>query len=285
MKILVVDDDEEVRKWLTRLLVKHDIECVTAADADSARKLIVQGGPGFFDTILLDVNLPDSSGLSLLRKMREAQDETPVLLVTGDGKLDDRIHGLRLGADDYISKPFSGKELMARIEAVERRRRSLPIMRLGVLGMDLGRRQVLHGQERIDFSAREFDVLRMLFESRGRPVSKQELLNEVWGIDFDPGTTVVEVQIARIRRKLEPFKNPSIDTIVGKGYRLKLSDGTDDPGDTDGPEADPKLGLPSSMQELGDQPPLPDESKASDSDLGPSPSSSEGEPRPYNPFH
>ena len=134
--------------------------------------------------------------------------------------MEERVKGLQLGADDYVAKPFDSTELIARMEAVVRRRRALPAIEVGDLRIDLGRRVVERGARRIETSPREFDLLRTLAESQGSALSRKDLLQSVWGIEFDPGTNVVEVQISRLRRKIDACGPPMIETLVGEGYRL-----------------------------------------------------------------
>ncbi|TDJ73994.1 MAG: response regulator transcription factor [Planctomycetota bacterium] len=220
MKILVVDDDEDVRVFVQRLLERNGMECATAEDSSAALALLKERDRGYFDVILLDVMMPVQSGWDLLDELRQAGDETPVIFLTARQTVEERVKGLRLGADDYVAKPFDSAELIARMEAVVRRRRSLPAIEVGDLRIDLGRRVVERGERRIETSPREFDLLRALAESPGRALSRKDLLQTVWGIEFDPGTNVVEVQISRLRRKIDACGPPMIETLVGKGYRL-----------------------------------------------------------------
>jgi len=220
VKVLVIDDDEGVRKFIQSLLSRHDIASVCEADSGAAMKRLI--GQGGFDVVLLDVEMPGQSGWEFLDKVRAAGDETPVIFLTGHKTQEERVKGLRLGADDYITKPFDSRELLARLEAVVRRGKSLPVVVLGDLKINLGRRTVERNEQRIDLSPREFDVLWALVEARGGVVSRAELLRQVWGMDFDPGTKVVEVQIARLRSKIDRNAPPLIHTLVGEGYCIKL---------------------------------------------------------------
>jgi len=170
--------------------------------------------------MLLDISMPEQSGWEFLEELREAGEEIPVIFLTAHHTVEERVRGLRMGADDYVLKPFEGPELIARIEAVVRRRESLPVFTVGELRIDLGRRLVERGGERIEVSPREFDVLGELVQARGKILSKSDLLSRVWGMDFDPGTKVVEVQVARLRRKLGRNQPALIETVVGKGYRV-----------------------------------------------------------------
>jgi DNA-binding response OmpR family regulator len=202
-------------------LLDSGMECELAPDADTAEGFL--RGQGSFDVVLLDVMMPGRSGWDFLADLRSAGDETPVLFLSARGQVDERIRGLTLGADDYIVKPFEFRELLARIEAVSRRRKAIPVLAIGELRIDLGRRVVELGGRRIETSVREFDLLRTLVEAHGAVLSRAELLRRVWGVDFDPGTNVVEVLVARLRQKLGRQGRASIETVPGEGYRFHRS--------------------------------------------------------------
>ena len=219
MNLLIIDDETDVRALLRQILEEAEHTCQEAADATAALECLREQD-GKLDAILLDVRMPGQSGIELLDEIRELGDETPVLFVTGNEAVEDRVLGLQKGADDYLTKPFSPEELLARIEAVVRRRHSLPRLVVGELSVDLGRRVVKRQGERIDVSPREFDLLRELVEAQGQVRSREELLANVWGIERDTGTNVVEVQIARLRRKIDRGHDPMILTVAGEGYRL-----------------------------------------------------------------
>ncbi len=220
MRILAVDDDRDVRGSISRILAASGMECTCASDSLDARAVLLGPEAQHFDLILLDVVMPGVTGWEFLAELRAEGNDTAVIFLTGRDTTEERVKGLRLGADDYIVKPFEMAELLARIEAVVRRRRAMPILEVGDVWMDLGRRIVRRRGQRIDVSPGEFDLLRTLMEARGAPVSRAELLARVWGIEFDPGTKVVEVQIARLRRKIDRDGPPLIQTVVGVGYRI-----------------------------------------------------------------
>jgi len=219
MKVLIIDDDPGVRRYIQRTLENAGIESVAAAGTSEGREQLSRG-QGTIDVILLDISMPEQSGWEFLEELRAGGDEIPVIFLTAHHTVEERVRGLRMGADDYVLKPFEGPELIARLEAVVRRRESLPVFTLGDLRIDLARRLVERGGERIEVSPREFDVLGELVQARGQVLSKSELLRRVWGMDFDPGTKVVEVQVARLRRKLGRNEPALIETVVGKGYRV-----------------------------------------------------------------
>ncbi len=219
MKILIVDDDSKLRATLQRGLEEHGMVCETAADFDTA--IATLGATSRFDLILLDVTMPGPSGWELLKLLRDRGDMTPVVFVTARRAVEDRVRGLELGADDYLVKPFAFQELLARIGAVERRRRELPVLEHADLSIDVARRVATRGERRLDLSPREFSVLLALLEAQGTTVSREELHRNVWGLNTNPGTNVVDVVIAGLRRK---SGTPTlIETVVGIGYRLTES--------------------------------------------------------------
>ncbi len=197
------------------------MDCLTAADAETARALIDEPTTGRLDLILLDVMMPGQWGWEFLDDLRRRGNDTPVIFVTARHAVDERVKGLRLGADDYIAKPFAFDELMARVEAVVRRHRP-NTMEVGDLSIDFERRSVQRGPTRIELSPREFSLLQTLAEAKGRTLSKDSLLQTVWGIHFDPQTNVVEVLVARLRRRVDPERQGLIETRSGEGYRLAV---------------------------------------------------------------
>lgn len=223
MKALIVDDDPKLRGFLKQGLTESGIECEDRADAESALTALVER-PHEFDLVLLDVMLPGRSGWSLLEELRERGLGTPVIFLTARQAVEERVKGLHLGADDYIIKPFELSELLARIDAVMRRREATDRVRIGDIAIDPIGRWIEHGNERIEMSPREFDLLRTLATRPGRTFTRTELLERVWGIEFDPGTNVVDVQIARLRRRLGGVRRPRIETVIGQGYRLNVEE-------------------------------------------------------------
>lgn len=220
MRILIIDDDPGVRSYILRVLEESDFHGDAVAGPEEGRDRLA--GNGAYDAILLDVSMPHQTGWEFLEDLRARGDETPVIFLTAHHTVEERVRGLRLGADDYVLKPFEASELIARIEAVVRRRHSLPVLTVKDLKVDLARRVVERGGVRIEVSPREFDVLGELVQARGAILSRSELLRRVWDIDFDPGTKVVEVQVARLRRKLDREPPSLIQTVVGEGYRVAV---------------------------------------------------------------
>ena len=221
MTVLVVDDHQAFRRQMTELLERAGFGVRAAAGVGEATVLLEEVGQGGFDLVLLDVNMPDAQGWDLLEMIRDGGDETPVIFLSASDDTVDRVRGLRLGADDYVGKPCDPLELVARIESVVRRRRTLPLLRFGEVILDVAAMTVRGKGERVELSGREFSVLRMLIEARGRPVSRQELLKQVWGIEFEPETTLVEVVVSRLRRKLRRVAPELIETRPGSGYLVR----------------------------------------------------------------
>lgn len=221
MRVLIIDDDPGVRRYIQRVLERSEIEPVAADGPEAGRAALAEAGTPF-DVMLLDISMPGQTGWDFLSELREQGDQTPVIFLTAHHTVQERVRGLRMGADDYILKPFEGAELVARIEAVVRSRESLPVLTIGELRIDLARRVVELTGSRIDVSPREFDVLGELAMARGEVLSRADLLERVWDIRFDPGTKVVEVQIARLRRKLGREEGSVIETVVGEGYRIAM---------------------------------------------------------------
>jgi two-component system, OmpR family, copper resistance phosphate regulon response regulator CusR len=223
MKLLLVDDDPKLRSILCRGFSESGLECTEADGGSEARAALQTGGP--FDLILLDLMMPEESGWTFYDTLRASGDETPVVFLTARHAVEERVRGLRLGAEDYIMKPFEFSELLARIEVVVRRAQREAILRVGNLVIDLQRRFVLRGDLRIEMSPREFDLLLALAKARGKVLSRAELLRDVWGIDFEPGTNVVAVQVSRLRRRIERGGPVMIHTVPGEGYALSAPDG------------------------------------------------------------
>ena len=223
MRLLVVDDDPKFRSYISTGLAESGIDSVTAGDPATALEVLRTDKQGF-DQILLDVMMPAKTGWDLLIEMRQEGRETPVIFVTARDTVEERIKGLKLGADDYVIKPFAFNELLARIEVAVRRRKALPPIEAFDLRLDLVRRQVTRSGKALDLSPREFDLLLTLVRAGGEVLSRSDLLRNVWGIEFDPGTNVVDVHIGRLRRKLDRQGSPLIHTVRGEGYRLGIEE-------------------------------------------------------------
>jgi DNA-binding response OmpR family regulator len=222
VRVLVVDDDPDVCAFLAAGLTSAGIDSTIAHDGVQAIECLSAQTPGWFGLILLDVSMPRKNGWELLDSLREAGDEVPVIFVSGRDSPEEKIRGLRLGADDYVVKPFLFDELLARIEAVQRRRRSLAPIILGGLKLDLTRRKTERAGKPVDLSPREFDLLLTLARAGGGTLSRLQLLEEVWDIKFDPGTNLLDVHLGRLRKKLDRHGPSAIQTVRGEGYRIAI---------------------------------------------------------------
>jgi DNA-binding response OmpR family regulator len=218
LEVLVVDDDTNLRKFITAGLEDMGISIVSAANADEA-EAILSDRPSI-NLMLLDVMMPGRNGWEFLKEIRNAGNKIPVIFLTARQEVNERVKGLKIGADDYIIKPFEFQELLARIEAVARRRSSSNEWAVADLKIDISERIVERAGESISTTDQEFRLLRVLVEAEGEVVSRPNLLKRVWGLDFDPGTNILEVQIARLRRKIDRFEHPLIQTVSGQGYKL-----------------------------------------------------------------
>ncbi len=221
-RVLIVDDDPKLRDVLVRGLTEHGLSATAVGDAHDAARLLIGPGREPFDAVLLDVVLPGESGFELLADMRARAALQPVIFVSARSGVEDRIRGLKLGADDYLVKPFALDELLARLEAVLRRHVGNHVLQLGSLRLDLHARTATLSSARVDLSPREFDLLKRLVEAKGEWVSRAELLDSVWGIRFEPGTNVVEAAVARLRRRFTGRSEHPVETAIGRGYRCPL---------------------------------------------------------------
>jgi two-component system copper resistance phosphate regulon response regulator CusR len=220
MRILIVEDDRKVASFLQRGLKEEGYAPDVAHDGeDGLMKAMVHP----YDLVILDVMLPQKDGWTVLREMRDAGKEVPVLFVTARESIEDRVTGLNLGADDYLVKPFAFSELLARVRSVLRRGpiRQPEVIRVGDLEVDLAGRRASRDGEQIQLTPKEFSLLSTLARHRGEILSRVLLAEKVWGMHFDSGTNVVEVAIRRLRAKIdEPFPQKLIHTIRGVGYVL-----------------------------------------------------------------
>lgn len=222
VRVLVVDDEPDVCQYLSALLKGAGIQSAIAVDGEQAIEQLKAHPPGWFGLVLLDVAMPRKSGWEFLDELRQAGDEVPVIFVSARDTSEERVRGLRLGADDFVVKPFLFDELLARMEAVLRRRRSLAPIVVGALKLDLSRRKTEREGKPIDLSPREFDLLLALAKAEGRTLSRASLLEQVWDIHFDPGTNLLDVHLGRLRKKLDRHGRPGIQTVRGEGYRLAI---------------------------------------------------------------
>ena len=221
-RILTVEDDAAIRRGIVDTLRFSGYEVHEAADAPEGAEMAISLP---VDLVLLDLVLPSGDGFGVLAKVRQAKPQLPVIVLTARGEEDDRVRGLSDGADDYVIKPFSVRELLARVEAVLRRsaERTSDVTQLthGDVTVDLKRNEVIHPDHRAELSQRETELLRYLAVSRDRAVSRDELLQNVWGIDPHGGQTrTIDMHVARLRDKLGDTDGVMIVTVHGKGYML-----------------------------------------------------------------
>ena len=222
-RLLLVEDEPGLVLTLTDRLGREGYTVETTADGESA---LERAASETFDLVLLDVMLPRMNGFDVLRELRQRGVDVPVIMLTARGQVVDKVVGLKLGADDYVAKPFEMVELLARVEAKLRRSpaasRSLEGHRFGDIAVDFRKAEVTRGGVPIDLSAREFQLLRYFVEHRGAALTREELLNEVWGYNAMPSTRTVDVHVAWLRQKIEPNpRHPQfIRTIHGLGYKF-----------------------------------------------------------------
>ncbi len=224
MRVLIVEDDSKIRSFVRKGLEEQGFVVETSADGDQGLLLATSSA---FDVVVLDIMLPGRDGLSILRALREKRNTVPVLLLTARSALGERVEGLEQGADDYLTKPFFMEELIARIHALVRRAsgEQLSLLQAGDLVVNLITREVQRGEASIDLTKREFNLLELLMRSPGRVFTRTQILEHVWGYDFDPQTNVVDVYIRRVRKKIDPSSEESmIETVRGVGYRLPRPD-------------------------------------------------------------
>jgi two-component system, OmpR family, response regulator MprA len=221
MKILVVDDDPSVSAALNRALRLEGYEVAVAGDGPVALEEIAIRPP---DAVVLDIQLPTLDGLEVCRRIRAAGDDTPVLMLTARDAINDRVHGLDAGADDYLVKPFALAELLARLRALLRRRHddSGEILRFADLTLDPGSREARRGDREFTLTRIEFDLLELLLRHPRQVLTREVILDRVWGYSFDSGTNSLAVYVGYLRRKTEEGGEPRlIHTARGVGYVLR----------------------------------------------------------------
>jgi DNA-binding response OmpR family regulator len=221
VKILVIEDERKILSLIRKGLEAEGMVVDAVAHGDEGF-LLATTRP--YDALVLDIMLPGRDGLSILRGLRERKMNLPVLLLTARGSLNERVDGLNLGADDYLTKPFFIEELVARLKTVMRRAAGLPqsILAAADLTMNLLTRQVQRAGRTVDLTAREFTLLENLVRAPGRVFTRVQICEQVWNYDFDPGTNLVDVYVQRLRRKIDDGAAVKlIETIRGVGYRLR----------------------------------------------------------------
>ena len=222
MRVLVVEDDKKIASFVTRGLKEAGFAVDHADNGEDALHMALSEP---YDAAVMDIMLPKLDGLSVIKRLRQTKIHTPVLILSAKRSVDDRIRGLQTGGDDYLTKPFSFAELLARVRALIRRanHETEPTrLAVGDLSLDLLTREVNRAASKIDLQPREFALLEYLMRNAGTVVSKTMIIEHVWGYDFDPMTNVVDVLVSRLRNKVDrDFENKLIQTHRGLGYALK----------------------------------------------------------------
>ncbi len=222
MRLLVVEDDAAIREFLNRGLTEAGYQMDTASNAESA---LAQAAEEIYDGFIIDLGLPDMDGLDLIGRCRALGHTAPVLILSARRSVDERVRGLEQGGDDYMTKPFALAELLARIRNLLRRGSIQPEgvrLRVADLELDLVRREARRGIDLVQLTTQEFALLEYLVRNAGRVVTRTMILDRVWRMRIDPATNVVDVQIYRLRNKVDTEgKRPLIHTIRGVGYVLK----------------------------------------------------------------
>ncbi len=221
MKILLVEDERKTIQFLKKGLEEHGYEVDSAEDGKTGKDLAFKNT---YHIIITDVIMPELNGKELCRDLRQAKIETPILMLTALGETDDVVDGLDSGADDYLSKPFEFKELLARIRSLTKRqpRQLVTQLRIGDLVMDINKKSVTRAGKNIDLTSKEFSLLEYFLRNQGRVIPRAELAKHVWNVDFDTGTNMVEVYVNYLRKKIDKdFESKLIHTQFGMGYILK----------------------------------------------------------------
>ena len=224
MRLLLVEDEQKIADFICEGLSAKDFVVTHCADGHEGYEV---GSNNIFDIIILDIMLPGRDGLDILSSLRKAGIDTPVILLTARNELGDRVQGLEMGADDYLAKPFYVEELYARIQALLRRNGGTQqnTIQVGTLQLDCINRSLKCRDQSVELTRREFSLLEYLMRSPNKVLTRGQILEHVWGFDFDPCTNVVDVCIKRIRRKIASLENAgkmigAIESVRGTGYRL-----------------------------------------------------------------
>src|SRR5215831_18826273 len=221
MRILVVEDERKAASFIRQGLEEEGHAVEVAPDGEAALELILDDRP--YDLIVLDVMLPRRDGFKVLRSLREQRVQSPVLLLTARDSVLDKVAGLDLGADDYLTKPFAFEEFLARVRTLLRRGAGArpPVLRLADLTLDPVSREVVRGSRRLTLTAREHALLEYFMRNAGRILTRPMIAEHVWGFDFDTETNIIDVYVGYLRRKVDAEAPPLLHTVRGAGYVLK----------------------------------------------------------------
>ncbi|MBL7875656.1 MAG: response regulator transcription factor [Cyclobacteriaceae bacterium] len=225
MNILLIEDERKTIQYIKKGLEEHGYVVDTAEDGKSGKNLAFRNE---YNLIITDVIMPELSGTELCKELRNAKNETPILMLTALGDTDDVVAGLDSGADDYLAKPFEFKELLARIRSLTKRQPKPPVnenqLRFADLVLDLNSKSVIRAGKKIELTSKEFSLLEYFLRNQGRVIPRAELSKHVWNVDFDTGTNMVEVYVNYLRKKIDKdFEGKLIHTQFGMGYILKES--------------------------------------------------------------
>ena len=221
MKVLVIEDDRTVGQYVKRGLEEHRIHADLVDDGMEGLRL---ASGGLYDLLVLDLRLPGMTGLEVLRTLRDRGVTTPVLVLTAQDAVDFKVQALRMGADDYVTKPFAFEELLARVEALSRRPKELrsPVLRVADLELDTATHEVRRNGRPIELTPKEYAVLEYLMRHAGRVLSRTLITEYAWDYHFDPGTNIVDVVINRLRKKVDSgHEQKLLHTVRGVGYVVK----------------------------------------------------------------
>ncbi|MGE5570018.1 MAG: response regulator [Rhodospirillales bacterium] len=227
MRILVIEDEKRIADFVARGLESAGYAVDSAGDGATSLEMMHSTD---YDLIILDLMLPDMDGLKVLEKIRNRKASPPVLILSALGAVDDKVKGLEKGADDYLGKPFSFTELLARVRALLRRGQPMPErLQVGDLSLDCIRRKVTRGGEPIELAPKEFSILEYLMRNRGRPLSRSMIVEHVWDMDYDGLTNIVDVYIRHLRSKVDDrWPQKLIHTVRGIGYMIETPEKTGD---------------------------------------------------------
>ena len=221
MKLLVVEDDRTVGQYVKRGLAEAGYQVDLCGDGAEGLQL---ASDGHYDVLVLDLRLPSMEGREVLRTLRDRGNPVPVLVLTAQDAVDFKVQALRMGADDYVTKPFALEELLARVEALSRRPKAIapPVLHVADLALDTGSREVVRAGRSIELTPKEYAVLEYLMRHQGRVMPRTLITEYAWDYHFDPGTNIVDVVITRLRKKIDQGREPKlIHTVRGVGYVVK----------------------------------------------------------------
>ncbi len=221
MRVLIIEDEKKLSAFIAKGLAQEGFSVDTAASAAEAEKQTLNG---VYDLIVMDVNLPDGDGFTLLEELRRQGDQTPVIMLTARGSVDDKVRGLETGANDYLTKPFSFRELVARARVLMRTvEKNTDVLAAGDLTLDVRARKAVRAGKTIELTNKEFALLEILLRNAGRPVSRAVLWEHAWEGSFEVDSNVLDVHVGRLRRKIDAGAGDKLlQTVYGVGYKIEV---------------------------------------------------------------